>query len=241
MQFDPRTVARDIPGVFDAIFPQLTPGVVAHFNREAAYKEIEPIDSSLIAASGLQAAMLAELSFALAEAELLGKREDWDSCLHSAVGRQRRYYDAVIPAVLTDEDKDAASALARNLVIMVEQMAADIGRAHRLAPRIPGFQWIATGAGDLAIGSVLLEVKFGSRKFSSADYRQVVIYWLLMYLNSLETDSPVWSEFVLLNPRLGRSVRVKIGSFLSLISGGRAMIEIAQSFETLVSTRGEKA
>lgn len=35
MQFDPRTVARDIPGVFDEVFPQLTPGVVAYLNKSA--------------------------------------------------------------------------------------------------------------------------------------------------------------------------------------------------------------
>jgi hypothetical protein len=240
MQFDPRTVARDIPGVFDVIFPQLTSGVVAHFNREAAYVESAPVDSSLIAASSLQAAMLAELSFSLAEARLLQNREDWESCLHSAVNRQRRYYDAMIPAALTYEDKAAANALAENLVAMVRNMVADAGQVLHLSPRIPGFQWIASGAGDLAIGSMLLEVKFGSRRFSSADYRQVVIYWLLSYLSSLETNSKIWSDCVLLNPRLGLSVRVKIASFLSLISGGRTMIEIAQSFETIVSTRGEK-
>jgi hypothetical protein len=240
MQVDPRTVARDIPGVFDAVFPQLTPGVVAHFNREAAYVSAEAVDSGVLAASGLQAAMLAELGFALAEVRLLGRSDDWDSCLQTAVGRQRRYYDAVVPVGLTDEDKAAANALAENLVVMVGGMTTDIGQPLQLAPQIPGFQWIASGVGDLAIGAVLVEVKFGSKSFSSADYRQVVIYWLLSYLNSLESASSVWSEFVLVNPRLGRSVRVKAGSFLSLISGGRTMVEVSQSFEALVSNRGER-
>ena len=35
MQIDPRTVARNIPGIFDEIFPQLTPGIVMHFNLQA--------------------------------------------------------------------------------------------------------------------------------------------------------------------------------------------------------------
>lgn len=35
MQIDPRTVAREIPGVLNEVFPQLTPGIVAHFNASA--------------------------------------------------------------------------------------------------------------------------------------------------------------------------------------------------------------
>jgi hypothetical protein len=241
MQFDPRTVAREIPGIFDAVFPQLTPGLVAHFNREAAYIEIEPIDDALLEASDLQAAMLSELSFALAEARLSGESEDWAACLDKAVERQRRHYDAVIPLALSSGDKTAATTLAQRLIAMVEQMAADVGALPLRAPRIPGFQWISTGVGDLSIGPVLLEVKFGSRRFSSADYRQVVIYWLLTYLSSIENDSSVWTDFVLLNPRLGRSVHVRYAPFLNLIGGGRTTVEIAQAFQVLISSRGEKS
>ena len=240
MQFDPRTVARDIPGVFDVVFPQLTPGVVAHFNRHASYIETTPIDSSLLELSSLQSAMLAELGFALAERRLLGEPEDWDASLRSAVDRQRRHYDAVIPASLTGDDKAAADALADSLVAMVQTMSADIGCVPCLAPKVPGFQWIATGVGDVAIGSVQLEVKFGSRRFSSADYRQVVIYWLLKYLSSLENSSSNWTEFVLLNPRFGQSVRVNFSAFLNLISSGRTTVEIAQVFSELIATRCEK-
>lgn len=240
MQFDPRTVAREIPGLFDAVFPQLTPGVVAHFNREASYVEIEPIDDALLDASGLQAAMLSELSFALAEARLSGESQDWGACLDKAAERQRRHYDAVIPLALSDGDKAAANAMAQSLIAMVEEMAADFGGRPRCAPRIPGFQWIATGVGDLSIGPALLEVKFGSRRFSSADYRQLVIYWLLRYLSSLESDSSVWTDFILVNPRLGRSVHVRYEPFLNLIGGGRTMVEIAQVFGVLISSRGEK-
>ena len=240
MQFDPRTVARDIPGIFDVVFPQLTPGLVAHFNRNATYVETEPVDSSLIDSSRLQAAMLSELGFALAERKLIGGAEDWDVCLRSAVERQKRHYDAVIPDSLTDDDKAAASALAENLVAMIQKMTLDLGGVPRLAPRVPGFEWIATGVGDIAINSTLVEVKFGSRRFSSADYRQVVVYWLLNHLNSLEDASQNWVEFVLLNPKLGWSVRVKFGTFLNMISSGRTTVEMAQVFASLISTRCDK-
>lgn len=240
MQFDPRTVARDIPGVFNVVFPQLTPGVVAHFNREAAYVEVTPVDEALLDATELQPAMISELGFALAEARLAREYEDWNASLARAIERQKRHYDAVIPKVITDADKVAANALAENFLAMVGEMVADITDAPQLAPVVPGFQWIATGVGDLSIGPVIIEVKFGSRSFSAADYRQVIIYWLLKYLSSLESNASLWTEFVLLNPRLGKSVRVGFGPFLNLIGGGRTMVEIAQTFEALVSTRGEK-
>jgi hypothetical protein len=52
---DPRTVARDIPGVLDALFPHLIPGVVAHFNRKGrAALGCAPIPPEIIAASALQ-------------------------------------------------------------------------------------------------------------------------------------------------------------------------------------------
>lgn len=240
MQFDPRTVARDIPGIFDVVFPQLTPGVVAHFNREASYIEATPVDSALLHASTLQAAMLAELGFVMAERQLLGELRDWDLGLQTAVDRQKRHYDAVIPAALTLEDKAAALALAESLGEMIQAISDDIGCAPNLGPSVPGFEWIATGVGDFEVGSSLIEVKFGSRNFSSADYRQVVIYWLLGYLHSLEASSPVWKEFILLNPRLGRSVRVDFKPFVSFISAGRTTVEIAQVFAELIGTRSGK-
>lgn len=240
MQFDPRTVARDIPGIFNVVFPQLTPGVVAHFNRNSEYIVVDPVNSSVLDLSDLQAAMLSELAFALSERRLVGEVEDWDESLTSAVNRQRRHFDAKIPESLTQHDRAAASALAENLVEMVRKMGADIGGDLLLAPKIPGFQWIATGVGDLAIGSVLLEVKFGARRFSAADYRQVVVYWLLSQLRSLESASSNWTDFVLLNPRLGQSVRVNFRVLVNMISSGRTTVEIAQVFSELVATRCEK-
>lgn len=238
-QFDPRTVAREIPGLFDAVFPQLTPGVVAHLNREAAFVKIPAIEAAVLSAATLAPAMLAELAFAVAERKLSGVAEDWDQSLQLAVRRQRRYYDFVAPLSLSESDRFAAASLASNLVDMVSEFVG-ASEATTLAPWIPGFQWISSGVGDLAAGQVLIEVKFSSRGFSSADYRQVVVYWLLAYMASQESDSFVWKEFVLLNPKRGVSVRVKFSTVLDIISAGRSLLEVTQVFRTLVSTRGEK-
>jgi hypothetical protein len=77
---DPRTVARDIPGVLDALFPHLIPGVVAHFNRKGRTATCcAPIPPELIAASALQHAMLFELAVVAAEEILILGAPDLDA------------------------------------------------------------------------------------------------------------------------------------------------------------------
>ena len=103
---DPRTVARDIPGIFDVIFPQLTAGVVAFFNKKAvSFNEVEAIPDELVKASTLKPAMLFEIAFARGEQLLNGKTNaDWDDCLKVATQRQRRHFDAKLPDTLLDTD-----------------------------------------------------------------------------------------------------------------------------------------
>ena len=56
---DPRTVARDIPGVLDVLFPRLTGGLVASLNRRMfSFSGIAPVADELIERSHLQKAML---------------------------------------------------------------------------------------------------------------------------------------------------------------------------------------
>ena len=52
---DPRTVARDIPGVLDVLFPRLTGGLVGSLNKKMfAFDGIEPVPDELIENSKLQ-------------------------------------------------------------------------------------------------------------------------------------------------------------------------------------------
>ena len=77
---DPRTVARDIPGVLDILFPRLTGGLVNTLNASMfSFSEINPIQMEMLDRSGLQKAMLFELSMARAESELrTGAVASWD-------------------------------------------------------------------------------------------------------------------------------------------------------------------
>jgi hypothetical protein len=235
---DPRTVARDIPGVFDSIFPQLTPGVVAHFNRTAVAAPVERIASELIQRSRLQKAMLFELGVAVGEKLLSSKTIDWGEIVAVAVLRQRRHFDAEIPREISDIDRDIALRVGSNMASMISGLAkTHSGGCVVVAPPIPGFQWIASGTGDASVGNTLIEVKCSNRNFSASDYRQIVMYWLLSFAASIESGGEEWDEGVLLNPRSASYVIFKFGALLNVISAGLAKVEIIQLFASMIGTR----
>ncbi|MDQ2148804.1 hypothetical protein RBI22_08810 [Alcaligenaceae bacterium C4P045] len=238
MQFDPRTVAREIPGIFDEIFPQLTPGMVAHFNSLADSIEIQQLRPEDLLRSQLQRAMLFELGNTVAEQLLVGNTSvDWPTCFAEALRKQRAYFDARLPEQLLPWDQFLAELVGSNLVNAMNEIGRQIGRPISIRPRIPGFEWIASGNGDFALGSTLVEVKCSVKRFSSADYRQVAIYWLLSYAASLEDKASEWLDFILLNPRSGQKVCMKFDSFLSIISSGRTKVEIFQLFQSIIGSR----
>jgi len=238
MQFDPRTVARDIPGVFDEIFPQLTPGIVAHFNSSADALKVSPISMEALSQSMLQRAMLFELANVVAESLIRGVVDfDWPASIEEAIQRQRAYFDAKAPEQLTAHDQSLAERVARNLAESVTAIGHASGHAIAIRPKIPGLEWIASGSGDFSCGRTLIEVKCTAKRFSSADYRQVAIYWLLSYAASIEGHGTEWQDFVLLNPRHGTKVAMSFEEFLSVVSSGRTKVDILQLFQSLVGSR----
>lgn len=159
---DPRTVARDIPGVLDVLFPRLTGGLVNALNETMfSFPGINPIQNEIIKKSRLQQAMIFELSMARAESQLRGGEvASWGKCLEIASRRQLRHFDARIPVRLEPEDILVADHAARNLVGMLSSVQAQRSSdVLEHAPLIPGLGWIASGNGDFAIGSMLIEVK----------------------------------------------------------------------------------
>lgn len=233
---DPRTVARDIPGIFDALFPQLAPGVVMHFNREAyAVHGCDEVTPELISGTKLAHAMLFEIAVAAAEQIINDFPLDWDEALDIAVKRQRKHFDARIPAELTDVDTKIARTVATNLARILEHVrTSSFEPAIDCAPRIPGYQWIASGSGDFSIGRRLIEVKCTNKPFSSSDYRQVMMYWLLTYAAAIEGDSPEWSDALLINPRLNKVVEVSFDEVVDVTGAGRSKVDLLGLFSSLV-------
>lgn len=227
---DPRTIARNIPGILNAIFPGLTPGIVSFYNKLATGCTVIVVPVEAIQASELQKSLLFELAFAVGEQLVLGNNPTWGECVATATDRQGRFFDAISPSEISENDQRIALRVADNLVTMVKQVATDCNSAYGAAPVIPGFRWIASGTGDFFAGSTLIEVKCIAGNFSAADYRQVAMYWLLSYAAAVETGNDEWRSCVLMNPRTGKLVNIDFDEFIHLTGGGRSKVEILQAF-----------
>lgn len=232
---DPRTIARNIPGILNAIFPGLTPGIVSFYNKLAINSAVIVVSEESIQASELQKSMLFELAFAAGEQLVLGNNPTWGECVATATDRQSRFFDAISPSKVSENDQRIALRVADNLAAMVKQVAADCNSAYGVAPVIPGYRWIDSGTGDFFAGSTLIEVKCIAGNFSTADYRQVAMYWLLSYAAALETENYAWRSCVLMNPRTGKLVNIDFDEFIRLTGGGRSKVEILQAFATTLN------
>lgn len=234
---DPRTVARDIPGVLDVLFPRLTGGLVASLNRTMfSFAEIAPVPDELVEGSHLQKAMLFELAMARTEIILDGDGEpSWDDCLRVSTDRQRRHYDAKVPVRLEQCDLDVASHAANNLIAMLTSVRSQYPSMQlQRSPVIPGLGWIASGVGDFSLGSVLIEVKHTDRNFVSGDFRQVLMYWLLKYAASIEKHDAVWSDCLLLNPRRNSGLLVNFDHLLRSASASSSRVELFELLRSIV-------
>jgi hypothetical protein len=138
---------------------------------------------------------------------------------------------------LTDVDKVVSLQVARNLVSMLRELRADDDQVAVRSPLIPGYRWIMTGVGDFAAGQHLVEVKCSGRRFSSADYRQILMYWLLSYAGALEGRGHEWRRATLLNPRLGYALTVTFDELIALVGAGRSKVQLLQQFASIVGER----
>lgn len=233
---DPRTVARDIPGICDLLFPQLLPAIVSHLNRSAQpIAGCTYVKENLIAKMSTNAAILFEVAYVRAEQILDNRNEDWDECLSLALNRQSKYFDADLPEKLTELDLSIAKQTANNLVKSIRFFENDSQGLRAIqSPEIPGYQWIGQGYGDFSVGTTLIEVKCSSRNFSSSDYRQILIYWLLSFSSSIESDKQEWNSGILLNPRLNKYIEINFNELVKVAGAGRSKIEILELFSSLV-------
>lgn len=238
---DPRTVAREISGVFETIFPHLIPRVVTYINRlNVVIPEFKIIDHEFLAGSSIQKSMLFEVAIAVAESSLVfGRLPSWDALLLNAVAKQRFHYDAEIPLILAEGDKVVAKITGENLVKALTFLAASKSLSLSnvvIAPKIPGYGWISSGVGDFAIEDCLVEVKCSAKNFSSADYRQILMYWLMSYLYAIETNSKEWKSCVLINPRINKMVVVNFDELVRLVSPGGSKLQLVEKFRASIET-----
>jgi len=234
---DPRTVAVDNPGVFDAIFPQLTAGVAAYFNKSrVTYPSLDAVPLEDVQKSSIKRAMLFEIACVRGEQILKGDgEEDWDTCLKVASERQSRHYHVSLAAKPNDIDIRIADWVGANLASMLNSIKTTKQGAHIVAaPEIFGYQWITSSVGDFAIADNLIEVKCTSRNFGSADYRQVLMYWLLSYAASIAHGKQEWKTAILINPRLNHQVELSFDEIIRVTSAGKTKVEILELFSSIV-------
>lgn len=234
---DPRTVARDIPGVLDMLFPRLSGGLVASLNRKAfSFDGIEPISNEIVDQSQLQKAMLFELAVVRAEQILAGKlNPEWEICIQIAAKRQSRHFDAKVPGEITESDKSVAEHAAQNLITMLQSVQGQHpGTQLEANPIIPGMGWIASGTGDFSLGKILIEVKHTSRNYGAGDFRQVLMYWILKYASTIEHDTDVWSDCLLLNPRRNSALLVNFDMLLESASASSNRVELFELLRSVV-------
>lgn len=233
----PRTIAREIPGIFDVIFPQLTPGVVSYFNKETVtFPDLNALPDDHVQASTLQQSMLFELAFARGEQILNGLSEaNWNDALSIAIRRQRNYFDAQLPDKIFPTDIEAAEWVAQNLAAILHHTQSNDPECRLIhSPEIAGYQWITSGEGDFSLGSTLIEVKCTSRSFGSADYRQVLMYWLLSYASAIEHDTLEWTNVTLINPRKNHVVELSFNEIIEITAAGKSKVEILELFSSMV-------
>lgn len=238
---DPRTIAREISGVFDSIFPYLIPGIVANINRlSEPLPGLRLIPPNYWKASRLQKAMLFEIAFSYAESKLQDYSfPGWGELLTRATQKQKFYYDAQIPQSIEEVDKSIIEIVSDNLIKALLHYAhknnANIGDIV-INPKIPGFNWIASGAGDFSLGTSLIEIKCSGKNFSSADYRQVLMYWILSYLNSVDRDGEEWKVCVMINPRLNKFLDITFNELIELTSPLGSKVELIESFRAAIDS-----
>ncbi|MGV1760804.1 hypothetical protein ACQZ6F_29525 [Rhizobium sp. A22-96] len=136
---------------------------------------------------------------------------------------------------------EIADHAAQNLVTMLNSVQAQRPSARmEHAPLIPGLGWVASGNGDFALGSMLIEVKHTERNFGASELRQVLMYWLLKYARSLENGSDIWSEILLINPRRNAALLINCEYLLRSASARSNWVELVELLRSAVGQEFER-
>lgn len=236
---DPRSVARDVPGLFEIVFPGLTPGLVAHLNATSFTLEGEAVDDKDVRRCKLGPALLFEVACVRVD-RLVEKDADSgnpQSCLAEAWRRQSRFYDAQYVESIDEHDWSVACKVGDSLHDALVNESRSRRQPLVVRPLVAGCQWIAGSCGDYSTGDCIIEVKCIAGNFSGADYRQVLIYWMLSLIADVEGRGEVWKRAVLINPRRKLVVDLDLQNFLTVVGRGATHIEMMQRFLSVVGER----
>lgn len=226
-----RQFIRSFDSFWGELLPLLTPTYIAVFN-ESCVSRLKDLDGDPYGVLELPKGVrypdiVAELAFRLADAfyssgtdinnvtvdsELLPQAERLAVTL---VGK----YEGTRPEIalpLGNEERREAARLAKRYAALYRAFPIDSKLEY--CPMFPGAGILDTSEGDLAIGDTLIEVKTTSRRPSSKDLRQVIVYMALDSHAGLHR----WSKVALFNPRRGELYSIDVEALISSVSGGRS-------------------
>ena len=232
-----RTISRGFQSVWSSHFPMLNSSFVVSLNRHFT----KPITSSegvnaaivkppshhtshdLVAELGIQLAKKA-LSLRCSSQQAAQDTELLASAWKDALKLVNRYEgERTFPAlekIASDWIKDAI-LLSSNLCVFIESHQGEL----EFDPTISGTRSIPTCEADLCIGDLLVEVKTVSRRFSTQDLRQVLIYLALDWANGAQR----WERACLVNPRRAIYAMFSV-DWLVKQTSGRSCAEVFGEF-----------
>jgi len=165
----------------------------------------------------------------------------WDAILTIALERQKQHFDARLPDKVEQSDLDLAAHAADNLVDMLFRIREQSEEAElTISPQGPGMCWISTGDVDYSIGQKLIEVKHTDRNFMARVFRQVLMYWLLKYADSLDLPDAVWTDCLLLNPRRNAGLYFCFDEVLRSASASLNRVELVELLRCVVGQEPQR-
>ena len=197
--FDSRTQARMVSSVGASDLPDLV-----------AELSIQIVRSSVERNSTIQS---------ISQDELL-LNEAWTRSLH-LIDRYEGRPPKASNLALPEGELEGALQLARNLWAFI----CLIGDEEVLfSPRIPGAGTISACEADLSLGSMLIEIKTVSRRFTSYDLRQTLVYLALDWAKG----NPRWTRACLVNPKRATWADFDVDWVVRRLSGRSAVDTFAE-------------
>ncbi len=251
---DLREFSRNFGGLLNEIFPLMNSGFINGFNEkyEIGLNFLDDISVSLMQETNIMEAFLFEFCLVFCEARIsdntLDLRRKFSSLWAQTILKQKKYYDCHIKksSALSSSELDAivnvAHKILNNFLIMKEKLTrlqTENNLDIVISPVIPGFGTLDPSYADYSIGETLIEVKCTKSKFSTADYNQVFIYWLLSTMWNVLVDNKalLYKNFSLVNLRRGELIYINGFDFAYIVSGGKNFQSIIQMFSNILNRK----
>lgn len=230
-----RAFSRAFPSFWRELFPLLTPRFISLFN-EAYEKELQSKDREKLLPLDVlpgpkRLDIIAEFAFRLAE---LANENNFD--LSDVSQHKSTIVEAEKKAFRLVEKYEGSQPVATPTLSMDElnqglQLSIRYKALYSIfskeypiefCPRFNGAGFLNSCEGDISIGNTLIEVKTTTRRLSSNDLKQLIVYIAL----DANAGTKRWTHIGLFNPRRGTFHRAEIDPLILRLSGGKPRSDV---------------